>query len=83
MDMREPETRMGEWGEVEVIDARVRQTGTPPPPPLPPLCRMHGDWYIGPKCPRCGSDWPRKGLWGWFGPRECVNRRCRERGSTV
>ena len=42
--------------------------------PIPPLNIWHTDGYLGPRCPKCGSDYPRD-YW-IFGERHCIHDKC-------
>ena len=39
----------------------------------PELC-IHDDFYTGPSCKKCSSDFPKKHK--FFGKRYCINEKC-------
>lgn len=46
--------------------------------PTPPQIEIHSEHYVGPMCPLCNSDYPKR-FW-LFGRRVCVNPHCRNEG---
>lgn len=52
-------------------------TVPPPPPPIRPFppCVLHSDAYLGPACPKCGSDQKRRfpKFWRFRG---CIQPEC-------